>query len=112
MLKKHFSRLHKNQSLFLGCERLLDDKFKPGYTKSMKTAISLPDNLFKEAETYARRLKKSRSQLYVDALIEYLSHHSPDTITEAMNKVCDSLDEQETSFVSKASRKVLISETW
>jgi hypothetical protein len=35
-----------------------------GYTPGMKTAVSLPDVLFEEAEMFARRLKKSRSQLY------------------------------------------------
>jgi hypothetical protein len=78
----------------------------------MKTAISLPDVLFTEAETYARRFKKSRSQLYTGALTEYLLRHSPDSVTEAMNKVCEHLGEYDISFVSEASRKVLTKESW
>jgi len=35
----------------------------PGHTKSMKTAISIPDDVFEGAERLARRTKKSRSQL-------------------------------------------------
>ena len=56
-----------------------------GYTNSMKTAVSLPDDLFRAAEQMARRARKSRSRLYADALTEYLARHAPDEITEAMN---------------------------
>jgi len=38
----------------------------------MKVAISLPDPLFRAAETLARKLRKSRSQLYAEALAEYV----------------------------------------
>jgi len=53
----------------------------------MKTAISLPDELFQAAEIQAERLGKSRSELYADALAEYLLRHAPDEVTEAMNRV-------------------------
>jgi metal-responsive CopG/Arc/MetJ family transcriptional regulator len=36
----------------------------------MKTAVSIPDRIFREAERHARRSKKSRSQLYAEALVE------------------------------------------
>ena len=51
----------------------------------MKTAISLPDDLFQAAERHRRRQGKSRSQLYAEALSEYLSRHGPDEVTEAMD---------------------------
>ena len=38
----------------------------------MKTAVALPDELFHAAERYARRLSRSRSRLYADAISEYL----------------------------------------
>ena len=78
----------------------------------MKIAISLPNVTFDEAEEFARKAKKSRSQLYLEALTEYLSRHSPDTITETMNKVSEKLGEQDTYFVSQASRKILAREKW
>ncbi len=78
----------------------------------MKTAISLPEDLFKEAEKFARRSRKSRSKLYTEALTEYLRRHSPDYVTEAMNKVYDCLTEQDLSFVSETARKILTKETW
>src|SRR5262245_42454497 len=59
-----------------------------GYTGGMKTAISIPDPIFREAERLARRLKKSRSQLYAEAMADYLRRHDPDAVTEALNRVC------------------------
>jgi len=78
----------------------------------MKTAVSLPDNVFREAETHARRIKKSRSQLYSEALSEYLARHSPDAVTEAMNRVVDQLGEGVDPFVSEASRRALERVEW
>lgn len=63
------------------------------YTDGMKTAISIPDEVFEGAERLARRTKKSRSQLFSDALKEYLARHAPDEITEAMNRACAEVGE-------------------
>ncbi|HEY5597091.1 MAG TPA: ribbon-helix-helix protein, CopG family [Candidatus Bipolaricaulota bacterium] len=70
----------------------------------MKTAVSLPDKVFREAEAYARRTRKSRSQLYREALSEYLARHSPDAVTEAMNSVVDKVGTEADPFVAEASR--------
>jgi metal-responsive CopG/Arc/MetJ family transcriptional regulator len=83
-----------------------------GYTISMKTAISLPEIIFRQAERFARRFKKSRSQLYVEAITEYLERHAPDTITESMNSVCDKLEGTDSAFSSTASIRVLSQEQW
>jgi metal-responsive CopG/Arc/MetJ family transcriptional regulator len=42
----------------------------------MKTAVSIPDEVYQGAERLARRTKKSRSRLYGDALKEYLARHA------------------------------------
>jgi len=55
----------------------------------MKMAVSIPDELFTEADQLARRMKKSRSRLYADAMREYVIRHDMDAITEALNRVCD-----------------------
>ena len=49
-----------------------------GYTPGMKTAISIPDDVFNEAEALARRTKKSRSEVYARAVREYVARHSAD----------------------------------
>jgi metal-responsive CopG/Arc/MetJ family transcriptional regulator len=55
----------------------------------MKTAISIPDSIFKQAEETARDLKMSRSQLYTTALREYLHEKQTAQVTERLNQVYD-----------------------
>ena len=56
----------------------------------MKTAISLPDALFQEAERFAHHHGLSRSELYVSALQSYLKTRAATTITDALNAVYSS----------------------
>jgi predicted transcriptional regulator len=54
----------------------------------MKTAISLPDDLFHEVEACSRRLKVSRSRLFVVAAQEFLTRQkAPADATAAWNEV-------------------------
>jgi metal-responsive CopG/Arc/MetJ family transcriptional regulator len=78
----------------------------------MKTAISLPDRVFREAERFARRVRKSRSKLYAEAIAEYLARHAPNDITESMNQVCDRLGVPVDKFQEKAARQILSKESW
>ncbi len=83
-----------------------------GYTFGMKTAISLPDPVFEEAERYAKRAKKSRSQVFSEAVQEYLARHSPGEVTEAMNAVCEQIGDTSDAFARRAGRRVLGREKW
>ena len=78
----------------------------------MKTAISIPDDVFLEAEQLTRRMKRSRSQLYTDAVREYLARHDPDAVTEALNRVCELLDSHPDPAVSAATRQLLARVEW
>jgi metal-responsive CopG/Arc/MetJ family transcriptional regulator len=78
----------------------------------MKTAVSLPDRVFREAEAHARRTKKSRSQLYSEALSEYLARHAPDPVTDAMNRVVDRLGDAADPFLTAAARRALERIEW
>ena len=78
----------------------------------MKTAISLPDDVFKEAERFAHRSRKTRSQLYAEALTEYLARHAPDDITERMNRVWDRVSADENDFITEAARQTFSKEPW
>jgi metal-responsive CopG/Arc/MetJ family transcriptional regulator len=53
----------------------------------MKTAISIPDSVFDQAESLARRLGVSRSELYANAVSEYLKQHKGEGLTEKLNQV-------------------------
>jgi metal-responsive CopG/Arc/MetJ family transcriptional regulator len=79
----------------------------------MKTAVSLPDRVYREAERHARRTRKSRSQLYAEALSEYLARHAPEEVTEAMNAVIDRLGSGAADpFVSRAGQRILKNVEW
>ena len=78
----------------------------------MKTAISLPDHIFRAAERHARRARKSRSQLYAEAIAEYLARHAPEEVTEAMNRVVDEFTDAADPFVAAAGRRVLEDTSW
>ena len=83
-----------------------------GYTLGMKTAISIPNELFDVAERLARRTRKSRSRLFSDALREYVARRSPDRITEAMDEALAEIGENNDPFVAAASRKRLEQSEW
>jgi hypothetical protein len=79
----------------------------------MKTAVSLPDELFQAAERHARRSRKSRSRLYADPIAEYLDRHAPDEVTVAMDRVVDRLDETAPDeFASRAAQRTLERSQW
>lgn len=79
----------------------------------MKTAISLPDDVYHGAERHAKRTRKSRSQLYAEALAEYLARHAPDEVTEDMNLVVEQLGTPAADpFVARAARRVLEDTEW
>jgi metal-responsive CopG/Arc/MetJ family transcriptional regulator len=79
---------------------------------SVKITISIPDEVFKQAERLARRTKKSRSRLFSEALQEYVTRHAPEPITEAMDRVCAEVAHAEDTFVSSATRRVLKRSEW
>ena len=79
----------------------------------MKTTISLPEALFRRADRHAKRTRRSRSQLYADALAEYLARHTPDAVTADMNAVVDGLGDQEAdAFSVAAARRVMKDAEW
>jgi metal-responsive CopG/Arc/MetJ family transcriptional regulator len=78
----------------------------------MKTAISIPDDIFKVAERLARRTNKSRSQLFSDAVREYVARHASDDITDAMNRVCAEVDPQSDKFTASAASRILKRAEW
>ena len=54
---------------------------------NMKTAVSLPERLYKDAEKAAKSMGIPRSQLFAKALEEYISHHKRDRVTEKLNEI-------------------------
>jgi predicted transcriptional regulator len=78
----------------------------------MKTAVSVPDEIFSRADRLAKRLRLTRSELYRRALSEYLARHSADAVTEALDRVCGEVAGDADPFVSQAARRVLAHSEW
>jgi predicted transcriptional regulator len=78
----------------------------------MKTAISLPKDIFEKAERLAMKARKSRSQIYCEALREYVARHSPDDVTDALNRAMEQIGQSEERFVSLASAQALARVEW
>jgi len=78
----------------------------------MKTAVSIPDDVFEKVERFARRAKRSRSEVFSAALREYMARHAPDEVTEAINRAVDEVDTQRDEFVAAAARRVLERTEW
>ena len=78
----------------------------------MKTAVSIPDDVFSDAERLAKRLKKSRSQLYSHALREYVARHAPNEVTAALDEVCADVGQEDSGFIAAASRRTLGRSEW
>ena len=74
----------------------------------MKTAVSIPDDVFKGAwNGLCAGVRKSRSQLFSDALREYVARHPADELTGAMDRVCAGVQTAKDEFVSRAAARVL-----
>jgi len=78
----------------------------------MKTAVSIPDDVFRRAEVLARRTSRSRSRLYSDALDEYLARHSADEVTLALDAALAEIEPEPDPFVAAAARQTLARGEW
>ena len=84
-----------------------------GYTYGMKTAVSIPDEVFEKVERLAKRGRRSRSEVFTAALREYVARHSPDEVTEALNRVCAEVNQAEdVEFLNAAARRLLKKVEW
>lgn len=76
----------------------------------MKTAISIPDDVFRRAERLAKKRKVSRSQLYTAALVKMLESEPKDEMTRAYDSAF--ADDTHDPFTREAARVALASIEW
>jgi predicted transcriptional regulator len=77
----------------------------------MKTAVSIPDGVFEEADRLARRMQTSRSALYARALAEFIARHDTDQTTDRINRVLDDVGAVD-GFAAAAARHTLEDSEW
>ena len=80
----------------------------------MKTAVSVPDDLFAQVDRLARRSRRSRSEVYRAALREYVARHAPDEVTASLDRVVADLGEPPglDPFAAAAARRSFASAEW
>jgi predicted transcriptional regulator len=78
----------------------------------MKTAVSIPDQLFQRAEELARRLGKSRSQVYREALSEWVCRRDPGAVTAALDELVEELGDSVDNWSAEAARRALEHTEW
>ena len=90
----------------------VDKGYNFGYTFGMKTAVSIPDELFESAEKLAEKLEMSRSKLYATALEQYVSFHDGEAITAKLNEIYASVDSSLDPVLEKMQSLSLPKEEW
>ena len=78
----------------------------------MKTAVSIPDNVFRRAEKLAKKRKISRSKLFTEAIESYLNEHDEDEITRKLNDVYSKEDSSLDPFWKELQSRALPREEW
>jgi metal-responsive CopG/Arc/MetJ family transcriptional regulator len=78
----------------------------------MKTAISIPNNIFEQAESLARKLRISRSELYTEAIKDYLRENHVEDVTAKLNEVYDNAASNLDDSLLKAQAASLPKEEW
>ena len=87
-------------------------RYNLSYTYSMKTAISIPDPLFEEAERLSKRLRIPRSQLYAKALKEYVERKRSKRIREALDEVYSTESSELDPVIARLQGEALGREEW
>jgi metal-responsive CopG/Arc/MetJ family transcriptional regulator len=79
----------------------------------MKTAVSVPDDLFAQVDRLAKRSRRSRSEVYSAALREYMARHAPDEVTARLDAVvADVGDLGADEFTTRAARETFQASEW
>jgi len=78
----------------------------------MKTAISIPNQVFLRADKFARLRKMTRSALFTIAVDEYIQHHRQDNVTQKLNEVYAKEDSSLDSVLGKLQARSLPKEDW
>lgn len=82
----------------------------PGYTYRMKTAISVPDEVFEQAGTRAAELGISRSEFFTRAARRYLEELESQSLTNQMNEALALAGDDDSNAVAAAYGRMRLAE--
>ena len=78
----------------------------------MKTAISVPDEIFSRVDQLARLRRTSRSAIFTEAAREYVQTHRQESVTERLNQVYGTQDSALDPVVARIQAHSLSKEEW
>jgi metal-responsive CopG/Arc/MetJ family transcriptional regulator len=79
----------------------------PGYTRAVKTAISLPDDTYEQATRRAAELGISRSEFFARAARRYLDELASQSLTRQINEALQTSDDDSSAAAAAAGRNYL-----
>lgn len=78
----------------------------------MKTAISIPNDVFTKVNQMARSRKMSRSALFTIAAADYIERHRRDDVTRRLNEVYSKEDSALDPALARLQAASLPKEDW
>lgn len=78
----------------------------------MKTAVSVPTEVYEQAEELAQRTGRTRSEIYSTALRDYLAYQQTVPVTAAMDQALEEIDPEPDSFLDAAALETLARSEW
>ncbi len=79
----------------------------PGYTDSVKTAISLPDDTYEQATRQAAELGISRSEFFARAARSYLDQLAAQSLSRQINEALQTTEDDSNAAAAAAGRRYL-----
>ncbi len=80
--------------------------------RNLKTAISIPENIFLQADETAKVLGLNRSRLYAAAIAEFLEKYREDSVKAKLNEIYANENSQVDPIFNKAQMMGLAKEDW
>jgi CBS domain containing-hemolysin-like protein len=78
----------------------------------MKTAISVPNNIFELSEKLAKKLKVSRSRIFAMGVEKLSEQYDEEEIIAGINRVCEKVDTSVDPVLFKMSMLSLPKDEW
>ena len=83
----------------------------PGYTHNMKTAISVPDEIFNQVGSRAAELGISRSEFFARAARQYLDQLADDSLTQQIDGAIDAAGTDDSGQAAAAAGRAFLAAT-
>lgn len=91
----------------LACEQVVI----PGYTQCMKTAISVPDEIFNQVGSRAAELGISRSEFFTRAARQYLGQLADASLTQQIDAAIDAAGDDDSGHAAVAAGRAFLAGT-